>query len=195
MPDPACSAPRGSRRRSPRRDGCGSASSPGVRPPSRSAGRIGRRAAGTRPRTPPASRRPATRPDGCRCRRPRRSRRPRCGRSPPEDRPPIGTPRPGGWRRAGKQVATSGLQGWRGSGRGGGYRGTQLPPPPGEELRLVHPEHGDRLPVALVDGEETALLGVALDDPYGVAVLAVAGELDADAVLVGPEVGRRRTVR
>src|SRR4051812_13725297 len=38
-----------------------------------------------------------------------------------------------------------------GSGCGGGYRGAQLAPPPGEEFGLVHAEHGDRLPVALVE--------------------------------------------
>src|SRR3954447_13547691 len=80
-----------------------------------------------------------------------------------------------------------------GSGCGGRDRGAQLAPPAGEELRLVHAEHGDRPGVPLVDGDEAALPGVAVDDPHGVAVLAVPGELDADAVLVGPEVGDVRT--
>src|SRR6185437_11005341 len=76
--------------------------------------------------------------------------------------------------------------------RGGGNEG-QLAAPAGEQAGLVDAEDGDGVAVAAVDGQEAALFGVAVFDGDVVVGVGDAGELDAGAVLVGPEVrGFRR---
>src|SRR3712207_9180266 len=74
----------------------------------------------------------------------------------------------------------------------GGLGTPQLPAPAGEQAGLVHPEDGDGTAVALVDGQEAAVGAAALDHPHVVAVPTGPGELDAVAVLLGPEVRDRR---
>src|SRR5215203_1759694 len=60
----------------------------------------------------------------------------------------------------------------------------QLSAPPGEEAGLVHPESGDWLPVALVDGQEAPVGAAALHHTGDVTFPVGSRELDASPVLV-----------
>src|SRR3954470_13318323 len=76
-------------------------------------------------------------------------------------------------------------------GRSGGPgEGVELASPAGERTHPVDAEDGDRLATPAVHGKEAALGDVAVLDRELVGEVGRTGELDARAVLVGPEVGR-----